>query len=178
MHTTTYHLLRQLHARHGPRAFGKICQKFVALAFRHGGCDHVVERGVQGVDVDAAWSPDQKYATEVKTTENSSVAFMQKDAEGLASRMKDGYQPLLGVLRLSPLSSWFLVDATNLKAKNWRLEALRPYRCLNLETQLRPLFDGVVEKYFTGTLSGSQTFLDRIMRQHGIDVTDPNYRNE
>ena len=55
MKTATYLRLCRLHAAHGPRIFGKVCQKLVALAFQEGGCSHVVERGVQGVDIDAAW---------------------------------------------------------------------------------------------------------------------------
>jgi hypothetical protein len=170
MKTTTYHFLRRLHERHGARTFGKLCQKLVALAYRRGGCSHVVERGVQGVDIDSAWGPDHKFATEIKTTEKTCVAFLAKDVAGLASRQRDGYQPLLGVLRLSPLSVWFLVDATGLKSRNWDMEALRPHRRLDMEAHLEPLFAIVVEQHFEGALAGSQNYLDQKLRQMGVQT--------
>src|SRR5438105_6644231 len=110
MRQATYDCLCRLHERYGPREFGKLCQKFLAISYRLAGFCHVTERGVQGVDVDAADGP-VKYATEVKTTLVGAVVFQSKDATGLAARQADGYQPLLGVLRLSPLSDWLLADA-------------------------------------------------------------------
>src|SRR5437867_10489327 len=103
VNSQTYRWLRRLHHRHGPREFGRICQKFMAIAYRLANFEHVVERGVQGVDVDAARGCHEKYTTEIKTTESRSVTFHQKDVDGLSSRAKDGYTPLLGILRLSPL---------------------------------------------------------------------------
>ena len=100
------------------------------------------------MDIDSAWDPENKFATEIKTTEKTCVAFLPKDVAGLASRQRDGYQPLLGVLRLSPLSVWFLADATGLKSRNWDLEALRPRRRLDMEARLEPLFAVVVEQHF------------------------------
>jgi hypothetical protein len=167
MRTATYFRLTRLHACHGAREFGKICQKLVALAFRHGGFTHVVERGVQGVDVDAAREMD-KYAAEIKTTTGSRVVYQSKDAAGLASRCQDGYRPLLGVLRLSALSDWYLVDATRIHPGALEIDALRPYRCHNLEAFLRPNFDCMVEQCFEGTLSDSQTYLDRALRSSDV----------
>ena len=164
MKTATYLCLSRLHARHGEREFGKICQKLVALAFRHGGFTHVVERGVQGVDIDAA-ADGKKYTAEIKTTTASRVVYLPKDAEGLASRSLDGYLPLIGVLRLSALSDWYLVDAVHLLPGVLRLECLRPYRCRDLEGWLQSHFESVVDRHFEGALSGSQAYLDQVLRQ-------------
>jgi hypothetical protein len=170
--TSTYDLLRRLHAEHGPREFGKICQKLIALAYRQGGCQHVVERGVQGVDVDCAWHSQEKFATEVKTTQTARVQFMPKDAAGLSRRACDGYQPLLAVLRVAPLSEWLILHASHLEAKVWLLDSLRPYRCPSLEARIQPLFEQVVEAHFDGALAESQVYLDAVLRREGIDLCD------
>jgi Holliday junction resolvase len=169
MNTASYRRLCALHDRHGPREFGKICQKLLALAFRAGGCPHVVERGVQGVDIDAAWE-GEKYTAEIKTTRSSTVYIAPKDVTGLESRSRDGYRPMLGVLRLSPLSDWLLVDAIHLKAGGVSIDLLRPYRHPSLEPRLRVLFDGVLETHFEPTHIESQTYLDRILREWGVQV--------
>jgi hypothetical protein len=74
MTTELYCLLRDLHTRHGAREFGKIVQKLLAIAFRLAGFARVIERGVQGVDVDAVGDPLERSATEVKTTQEDSGA--------------------------------------------------------------------------------------------------------
>jgi hypothetical protein len=169
MRTEIYECLTELRGRYGPREFGKICQKFLALAYRSGGCMHVVERGVQGVDVDAAWG-QEKYSTEVKTTTTNCVAYQRKDADGLAARQRDGYRPLLAVLRLRLLSEWYLVDAKPIKPGLIEIDSLRPYRCRDLEHRLRSLFDAIVKQHFEGTLLGSQAYLDQVLREVGVQV--------
>jgi hypothetical protein len=167
--TPTYIRLRRLHERHGAREFGKISQKLLAMAYRLAGFGHVVERGVQGVDVDAG-NGQEKYSTEVKTTEKGSVPFHQKDAHGLASRVMDGYLPLLGILRLAALSGWHFVRTEALRPGLLLIESLRPYRHKDLERHLETFFDEVVQSHFEGTLAGSQAYLDMILRQAGVDV--------
>lgn len=164
MKTATYLRLARLHARHGPREFGKIVQKLVALAFRHGGCMHVVERGVQGVDVDVAWS-DEKYSVEIKTTRTSHVVYQTKDLVGLQRRGQDGYRPLVGVLRLGALSDWYLVDANRMRPGSHDIECLRPYCRHDLGAHLRLHFELMVEQHFDGALLASQSYLDGVLRE-------------
>jgi Holliday junction resolvase len=169
MNTSTFRKLSELHQRHGAREFGKICQKLLALAFRAAGCGHVVERGVQGVDIDAAWE-GERYAAEIKTTKKWSVSLAKKDIAGLASRTKDGYRPLLGILRLAPLSNWILADASSVPRGNCPIDSLRPYRLPSLERRLCPLFDELVEVHAEPTLRGSQAYLDNIFQETGVTV--------
>jgi len=129
-----------------------------------------VERGVQGVDVDAANDTGERYTTEVKTIRKSWVAFQAKDARGLLARANDGYVPLLAVLRLSPLSQWYLLHARDLSPGRLQIDALRPYRCRDLERRVLPLLDEAVERHFEGTLNGSQAYLDDVLRRGGIEV--------
>jgi hypothetical protein len=167
----TYEWLQELYARYDAREFGKLCQKFLALSFRRAGYGHVVERGVQGVDVDAA-DGDVKYATEVKTTINHSIAFQDKDVAGLRARECDGYRPLLATLRLSPLSDWLLADAEHLEAGVFTLDQLRPYRRRELEAAICPLFAAVVDEHAEGTLAGAQEYLDSVLRRVGVEQTE------
>jgi hypothetical protein len=164
-----YRLLTDLHRRHGPQEFGKLCQKLLAIAYRLAGFAHVVERGVQGVDVDAA-DGREKFATEVKTTQTSAVPFLRKDVDGLSCRGADGYQPVLGVLRLSPLSDWYLVDARRLRAGSLHIPSLRPSRLRDLEDRVLPAFDKAVEVHIEGAVEVSQAFLDGVLRQLGVEV--------
>jgi hypothetical protein len=168
MRRATYEWLKELHERYDAREFGKLCQKFLALAYRRAGFGHVVERGVQGVDVDAA-DGRVKYATEVKTTINHAIVFQDKDVAGLRARKCDGYQPLLAALRLSPLSDWLLADAEHLQAGVFALDQLRPYRRRDLEVTICPLFAAVVEEHAEPTLAGAQAYLDGVLGRVGIE---------
>jgi hypothetical protein len=163
-------MLTGLHRRHGPRKFGIIYQKFVAIAYRTAGFPHVVERGVQGVDVDAANDLSTKYAIEVRTTSKDEVEFKRKDLDGLKSRSQDGYLPLLGVLRLRPLSDWWLAAATDLRVGRLCVESLRPYRCRALEEFIKPYLDHVVEEHFEEAVIHSPAYLDGILRQMGVEI--------
>lgn len=170
MKDRVYLLLTTLHRRHGAREFGKQCQKFLAIAYRTAGFAHVVERGVQGVDVDAALDGRLKYATEVKTTVTNNVQFLPKDVHGLSSRGTDGYQPVLAVLRLSPLSEWYLVDARRLRAGSLHIPSLRPSRLLDLERRIVPRFDEAVQEHLEGAFDSSQSYLDEVLRRLGVEV--------
>jgi len=172
MKTSTYRRLCALRQRHGPREFGKLCQKLLALAFHQGGCSHVAERGVQGVDIDAAWE-GEKYTAEIKTTRTGFVQLGAKDILGLAQRRQDGYRPLVGVLQISPLADWLFADATQLQAGACWLDALRPLRQPVLENRLRPLFDEVLAAHYSATLLEAQAYLNRVLNLQGVEVQEP-----
>jgi len=171
MKTETYERLKGLHDKYGPQEFGKICQKFLAIAFHIAGYSHIVERGVQGVDIDAAKESGEKYAVEVKTTVTKFVNFEQKDVNGLQKRKEDGYQPVLVVLRLDRFSDWIFANkADTIKPGSLYIDSLRVYRLHELERCICPLFDKAVKEYFDGTMRGAQRYLDNILRQKGVEV--------
>ena len=171
MDLKTYECLKDLHDRHGPREFGKICQKFLAVAFLDLGFRHVVERGVQGVDLDVAADPDcpggERYAIEVKTTVGKSVHFGEKDVDGLKSRGRDGYRPVLAALQVAPLSRWHLARAESLKAGDYPLDSLRPYGLKELTERIEPLFAQAVAQYYPGACERGQEYLDEVLRGKG-----------
>jgi hypothetical protein len=169
--TEVYRLLKSLHGQHGAREFGKIGQKLLAIAYRSAGFSHIVERGVQGVDVDTAADLGEKYAIEVKTTRKNCVAFRTKDQAGLAARCRDGYQPLLAIFRLTPLSSWQFVYAENLRVGSVLIGSVPlENRHRGLEERIDPHFRNAVALHFQGAMSGSQFYLDGVLQQMGVEI--------
>lgn len=78
MKTETYDKLKKLYDKYNAQEFGKICQKLLALSFCNAGYGHIVERGVQGVDVDAVKENGERYAIEVKTSKYDTINFQKK----------------------------------------------------------------------------------------------------
>lgn len=170
MKTEIYEMLKELHDKYGAQEFGKLCQKFLAIGFRKAGYNHIVERGVQGVDVDAAGEKGEKYSIEVKTTTAKSVKFEEKDVEGLQKRKEDGYQPVLAVLRLDRFSNWIFAKADTIKSGSLLIDSLRPYRLRQLEGCVCQLIDKAVKEHFDGVMQGAQRHLDNVLRQKGVKV--------
>lgn len=170
MKTEIYELLKKLHNKYGPQEFGKLCQKFLAISFQMAGYSHIVERGVQGVDIDAAGGNGEKYAVEVKTTVTKSVNFEQKDVDGLQKRKEDGYQSILAVLPLDRFSDWIFAKADTIKSGILYIDSLRVYRSRELERCICSRFDKAVKEHFDGTIREAQRYLDNILRQKGVEV--------
>lgn len=157
----------ELHHRFGAQEFGKICQKFFAIAFKMEGYTRVVERGVQGVDVDAAGKDGENYTVEVKTTLARSVNFGQKDFDGLQKRKADGYKPVLAALRLDRFSNWIFADADKLKQGSIYIDFLKIHRLEELEESICPSFDKAVLEHIEGTMREGQSYLDNVLSQKG-----------
>ena len=170
MKTEVYERLKELHDKYGPQEFGKLCQKFLAIGFRLAGYSHIVERGVQGVDVDAAGEKGEKYTIEVKTTAGKSVNFEQKDVNGLKERKKDNYQGVLAVLRLDRFANWIFAKADTIKSGSLFIDSLRPYRLRELEAGICPFIDEAVTEHFDGTMREAQKYLDNVLRKKGVEV--------
>jgi len=173
MKTETYERLKSLHDKYGPQEFGKLCQKFLAITFQMAGYSRIVERGVQGVDIDAAGESGEKYAIEVKTTVTKSINFEQKDVEGLQKRKEDGYQPVLAVLRLDRFSDWIFARVDEIKPGSLYIDSLRVYRLRELEGCTGPLFDEAIGNHFHRTMQEAQRYLDNFLRQKGVEVRRP-----
>lgn len=163
----TFEKLERLYKKYKAQEFGKICQKLLALSFQKAGFNYVgeSERGVQGVDIGEAVRGEEKYSIEVKTTTKNIIRYEQKDAEGLLHQKNMGYQPVLAVLRLEIFSDWFFVKADKLKPGNIFIEGLRAYRLHDLENEINPLFDEIMEEHFVQTLKEGQKYLDNVLRK-------------
>jgi Holliday junction resolvase len=173
MKTESYERLQKLHSKYGPQEFGKLCQKLLAITFQMAGFGHIVERGVQGVDVDAAREGGAKYAIEVKTTVTKSIDFQQKDADGLCKRKEDGYQPVLAVLRLVRFSDWIFANAETIKPGSIYIDSLRVHRLRELEEAICPLFEEAIKEHYDGVIREAQRYLDSILQQKRVEVERP-----
>ena len=146
MEPHTFLLLKELQESPISSDFGKICQSLLALALRENGFDHVVNRLVEGVDIDASGNLGQ-FAIEAKTTEGQEVLVGEKDLKGWEDRSQDKYEPVLAALRISLLSNWVLCDASGLSKGAVRIQRLRLHEIAPLTMAATPSFDAVVQKH-------------------------------
>ena len=175
MKMETLNLLKKLQKKFGVKGrpsgpFGKIVQKLLALSFHEIGFTYIVERAVQGVDIDVTGALNQKFALEVKTTEKLSLFFSSDNVDALRDRTKDGYLPIIAVLRLSPLEDWILakISLEEIPVGEVLIEKLRRYRMKDLESQISSVFDIVVGRHFNGTLKKGEQYLNEKLKQVGI----------
>jgi Holliday junction resolvase len=175
MKVETLELLQKFQKKFGVKGtpsgpFGKIVQKLLALSFHEMGFSNIVERGVQGVDIDITSKSNRKFAFEVKTTEKLSIYLTADNVEALRDRIHDGYQPIIAVLRLAPLENWILAEIPmgGIPTGKMLIESLRQYRMKDLENQLRPKFDIVVRKHFKGVWNRGEEYLKEHLKKVGI----------
>jgi Holliday junction resolvase len=172
--TMTLSRLRELRDRYGVGVFGKIAQKLLALSFCRIGFTHVVERSVEGVDIDIARDAEDRYALEVKTTEGLSIRLDEPNVDALRDRAKDAYVPIIAALRLAVFEKWVLaqVPLDELSPGNILVDSLRTYRVKDLEDALQPAFKDVVAEHFQGTLECGLQYLSDRLAKDGVDVRD------
>jgi Holliday junction resolvase len=172
MDAAAYLLLRQLQQSSISSDFGKICQSLLGLTLRENGFNHVVNRLVEGVDIDASGDLGQ-FAIEVKTTENREVLIGEKDVKGWKERSRDHYAPVLAALRISLLSEWTLCDATDLPKGTHRIQRLRLHEVVPLTKIVTSGFDAIVQKQVPTLLSLTQRspldYLKTLLRKAGVD---------
>ena len=174
MKVQTLWYLQKLRKKYGPGPFGKIAQKLLALSFREIGYTHIIERSIEGVDIDIAGEDSQKFALEVKTTDGLSISLSSDNIQNLRDRVRDGYSPVIAALRLAVFEDWILanIPVHELSAGHVLIDRLRAYRMRDMENLLCPAFEQVVEKHFEGTLKGSQRYLSEQLERTGIEVRD------
>ena len=175
MKIETLEVLQKLQKKFGIKGtpsgpFGKIVQKLLALSFHEMGFTNIVERGVQGADIDVTSKSNEKFTFEVKTTEKLSFPLTRDNVQALRDRTHDGYQPVIAVLRLAPFEGWVLAKILmdEIKTGEVLIESLRPYRMKDLENQLSPIFDNVAQKHLAGILKEGEQYLKREFKQARI----------
>lgn len=166
MHPLSYERLIRLRDKYGEGVFGKIAQKLLAVTFWDAGSLYVVERGVQGVDLDVVTADEVKYAIEVKTTGRNQVMLDQDNIRSLTDRSMDGYHPTLAGLQIAPLGDWLFsrISLDGLRPGPIPVRHLRLNRVTSIEDVVRPLFNKVLEEHFAGTLRQGEQYLLRVLR--------------
>jgi len=164
--TSTFKQLKSVRDKYGPGIFGKITQKLLALAFYEGGFAHVVERGVQGVDIDIK-DAKNAYAVEVKTTDGQSIPLSKENIDALKDRSKDGYVPIVAVLRLQMFEDWIFaaVPLDRLRAATYPVNWFRSYRLTELEKLVSPHFENIVDKHGRNVVQRGERYLGEMLER-------------
>jgi len=167
MKVNTFQQLQQIHQKFGSRVFGKLAQKLLAITFIDVGSDHVVERSVQGVDVDAASLEGDNYTLEVKTTSGQNIPISRENIEALKDRAKDSYIPMIAALRVHMFENWVFakIPLSDLRPGSIPISRLRAYRIKSLETKVCPTFEEVVNEHYSGVLEQGEHYLNRVLAQ-------------
>jgi len=175
MKIETLELLRKLQEKFGVKgrpsgSFGKIVQKLLALTFHELSFRDIVERSVQGADIDATDPYNNKFTFEVKTTEGLTIYLSPDNVNALRERIKDGYSPIIAILRLSPFENWILakIPINEIPTGQVLIESLERYRLEELETRLPSVFDKIVERHYFGTLKKGETYLKEQLKKAGV----------
>ena len=175
MRAETFKKINELKKEYGVKGkatgpFGKIIQKILALCFYEIGYTNIVERGVQGADIDVTKKDNGKYTIEVKTTESTSIHLTKDNKEAIKDRVKDGYEPVIAILQLSLLDNWrfMRIPINEIPIGKILIDRLRTYKFRLLEDQINLVFDRVMKKHFSEILKGGEKYLKNQLRQSGI----------
>ena len=172
MKVNTFQNLQQIYTKYGPKLFGKIIQKLLAITFIDAGFKHVVERSVQGVDIDAAGLENDNYTLEVKTTYGQKITISEENIEALKARVPDDYIPIIAALRVHMFENWIFarIPISELRSGSIAISRLRAYRIESLEDLICPIFEKVVNEHYIGVLKQNEHYLDKILDQKRVIV--------
>ena len=149
------------------KEYGKLVQKLLAIAFCKAGAIRLIERSIQGIDLEVTLPDKRQIAVEVKTAQDQSVKFGKKDLDGLANQIEAGLEPYFAVLGSELLDEWVLaryyVDEIK-PNQQYRLTQLRAYRDKELEESIRDHFDEAVIEYTNLPDTNRQAALDEVLR--------------
>ena len=155
------------------KEYGKIVQKLLAIAFCSMGARRVIERAIQGIDLEVMLPDGRFIAIEVKTFQGSRFTLNEKDLEGLETQLnggKDGaYLAVLGPRRIDELLL-FKYSPKEIVAKTYTTVSLDCFRDIDLEDQIRKYFDEAVLLFSNEALAYRQRGLNRIL--HNFDCAE------
>jgi len=148
--------------------YGKLTQKFLALAFLDIGANRVTDRAVQGIDLEVVLA-DRNLAFEVKTTAGSGVYVSSKDLDGLQARREEGFGTMLAVLGGQLTDEWLFlpVPGTDLRADmRFEINRMSPFADKALSQLIQVSFEKMVVDYGEEAIKGSQPALNRILEAY------------
>lgn len=168
MRLSTHRRLGDLRAAAGTE-FGKLVQKLLGVAFLEAGATRLVDRAVQGVDLEVTLPGGRRLALEVKTTEGDEVKFGKKDLDGLEGRRGEGFEPHLAVLGPHLLDEWLVVPLLQGEiAVNAELPvlSLRAWRDPALSALVAGPFEEAVASHAAAAQRGGQQALNELLRAY------------
>jgi len=164
MNPATFRRLEELRAK-TDKEFGKLVQKLLAIAFLETDAESLVERSIQGIDLEVTIA-GTRYAFEVKTCEEDSLTLGKKDLAGLERELESGAEAYIAVLGGGLLDEWLMVHYTAGEippSKKLSTFELRPYRNRDLERRVASAFEEAVEKHAATAIYDRQKGLDRVL---------------
>lgn len=167
MNPRVHETLRALSAEKG-KEYGKLVQKLLAIAFLESGADALIERSIQGIDLEVRLA-GRRLALEVKTCEGGSLTLGKKDLDGLDRQFADGLEAFVPVLGDRPTDDWIFVRYARGElpsAKSLSLFKLRAYRDRELESRIAPAFDRAVLTHAAVAAREGQNGLDRVLERY------------
>jgi hypothetical protein len=154
--------LQRLGERYDPRQRGKILQLLLTLAFAEVGF-RVEDVGlVEGLDFVIAHRQllDERYAFEVRTSEQASVPIKSEDLQSLDERARAGYQTGIAALRVAPGVKWILVKRSWLQLPSLRVSIGTSNGWEILAVNVNQAFDQMLEKWGEVSVDHGMSGLD------------------
>lgn len=150
------------------KEYGKLVQKLLALALLEAGATALIERSIQGIDLEFELA-GQPYGLEVKTSTSQAVRLSAKDVSGLDRLVEQGMEVRLAVLLSGPLEDWIMASyypKEFTSGKDYTSFRLRPYRDPKLEERIAAPFAEVVERHLQTAMTQGQGGLDRVLASY------------
>lgn len=167
MNQQVHEKLRALSAEKG-KEYGKLVQKLLAIAFLESGAEGLIERSIQGIDLEVRLA-GRRLALEVKTCEGGSLTLGKKDLDGLDRQCAEGLETYVPVLGDRPTDDWIFVRYAPLElpsAKQLSLFKLRAYRDRELEARIARAFEAAVLTHAAVAAREGQSGLDGVLARY------------
>lgn len=150
------------------KEYGKLVQKLLAVAFLETDVKKLVERSIQGIDLELEIA-GERYVFEVKTSQAGSIRLGAKDLQGLDRYVEDGAKVYIAVLTTGPFEDWIFARYTQGEfpaAKDLSSFSFRAHRDRNLEERIANSFDRVVDEHTHTAITRRQGGLDDVLMQY------------
>lgn len=150
------------------KEYGKLVQKLLALALLEAGAKSLIERSIQGIDLEFELA-GRAYGLEVKTSTGHAVRLSAKDISGLNRLAEQAMEVRVAVLLHGPLEDWIMATyhPTEFQSgRDYSSFQLRPYRDRGLEDRIGQPFAAVVETHVQTAVAQGQGGLDRVLATH------------
>ncbi len=169
MRTDVYIKLKEIVKKHGPSESGGICQDLLALSFAESKWKKLEVHDVEGIDI--LYEGDLgKFAIEVKTTTREEISVGEKDCQGLKKAEKEGYIPILAVIKLDVFDEWIFYKTNNMKPKsNLSVNSIYTHDKLKRsEKIINETFENLLEEHYKNLYDNGRRYIISLLKMRGI----------
>lgn len=145
--------------------YGKLVQKLLAIAFCKADAQQVIERAIQGIDLEIKLPDGRKIAIEVKTTKKRDLVLSRKDLDGLDTQIKEGRETYFAVLGSQMTDKLMFVRyiKNEIRANTYPLSSLDTFRDCSLECWIESHFYNAVLDHSNLPEDNPQIALNKIL---------------